>query len=351
MSKSSSFGKLILFGSGETSEAGKRIHRKIFQTIPQLAKIAILETPAGFQPNSKNVAKEIASVFNFSLKEFVSSTVIVPARKKGTDFSPDNPSLLKLLDHADYIFLGPGSPTYAVSQLKRSLALKLMLKKWKHGTTLCLSSAAAIAAGKYTLPVYEIYKAGADLYWEKGLNILNLINFPGIVITHWNNTEGGKYLDTSRGFMGKERFLKLTKLLPEKTPILGIDEHSAIVFDFSNNCFLVEGVGGVTLKSSSKEVKFMSGKCYSLDSLSKIKVIETKKPEIKKTKKSQKMQVKKTIKISLLPKNIQQLLLQREEAKKKKDFKTSDILRNKLFDLGYKVEDFSDGSQKIYKYF
>ena len=41
---------------------------------------------------------------------------VVPARKRGTPFSPDDPNILRPLLQANIIFMGPGSPTYAVRQ-------------------------------------------------------------------------------------------------------------------------------------------------------------------------------------------------------------------------------------------
>ena len=78
-------GKLILFGSGETSDTGKAIHRHVLQTTSNKQVVSIFETPAGFQPNSFEVAKEVADMFNTSLKEFVLNVNIIPARKKGLE--------------------------------------------------------------------------------------------------------------------------------------------------------------------------------------------------------------------------------------------------------------------------
>ncbi|MGQ9833308.1 MAG: hypothetical protein ACUVRJ_05870 [Candidatus Villigracilaceae bacterium] len=39
---------------------------------------------------------------------------IIPARKRGLTESPDNPDVLRPLKDASLIFMGPGSPTYAI---------------------------------------------------------------------------------------------------------------------------------------------------------------------------------------------------------------------------------------------
>ncbi|MBI2431111.1 MAG: Type 1 glutamine amidotransferase-like domain-containing protein [Candidatus Levybacteria bacterium] len=333
------FGKLVLFGSGETSPTGKKIHRKILQSFSQKQNITILETPAGFQPNSHFVAEEIAKVFRQSLLEFIYDVFIIPD-------NPDNLSILKPLKQATYIFLGPGSPTYTVRQLQKTRTLQIMLDRWKNGATLCLSSAAAIAIGKYTLPVYEIYKTGSDLYWEKGLNIFQHVGLSFIVITHWNNKEGGEHLDTRYCYMGQERFAKLRKLLPKNTAILGIDEHTAIIFDFENRIFSIEGVGTATLLKDKKKAVFNNGNYYMFDSFITFSphVIQSPKKPIIKKRTVEYI----TIKKYSLPKDLQVLLKQREKAKGEKDFTKADEIRHLFEEKGYKIED-TKKEQKVYK--
>ena len=47
---------------------------------------------------------------------------MVPARKRGTPFSPDDAEIVTPLLEANVIMMGPGSPTYAVRQLQGSVA-------------------------------------------------------------------------------------------------------------------------------------------------------------------------------------------------------------------------------------
>ena len=250
------FGITIIFGSGETSESGKAIHRHVFRQLGIKQKISVLETPAGFQPNSFQVASGVANIFKTSLNEFVTEVNIIPARKKGIYESPDNPEIIRPLSTSTFIFLGPGSPTYTVKQMSGSLAFKVLMERWKFGATLGLSSAAALAMSAFTLPVYEIYKAGYDLTWGKGLDLFGSIGLRLAIVTHWNNNEGGKDLDTRFCFMGEKRFEKLRKLLPSDIGILGIDEHTAIVFDFEKDEFYIDGVGSATFLRGGKTSVF-----------------------------------------------------------------------------------------------
>lgn len=75
-------GKIVLFGSGETSATGRAIHDRLMAELPPPIVVAILETPAGFQPNSEHVAREVAEFITERLKNYRPEVRIIPARKK-----------------------------------------------------------------------------------------------------------------------------------------------------------------------------------------------------------------------------------------------------------------------------
>ncbi|MFO3796431.1 MAG: hypothetical protein ACK8QZ_03990 [Anaerolineales bacterium] len=56
---------------------------------------------------------------------------------------------MKPLRPASIIFMGPGSPTYAVRQLKNSLAWKVLRARYRLGSALIFASAATIAIGQW----------------------------------------------------------------------------------------------------------------------------------------------------------------------------------------------------------
>ena len=82
-----------------------------------------------------------------------------------------------------------------------------------------------------SLPVYEIYKVGEELHWIEGLDLFNFYGLKLVFIPHWNNNEGGAELDTSRCFMGQERFMRLIEMLPDEVTIVGLDEKTALIID------------------------------------------------------------------------------------------------------------------------
>ena len=234
---------LAIFGSGETAPSAVRTHTRVLESIGKdKPNIAILSTPAGFQPNVEVVCEEIAKFFEKSLQNFHPRVRVVYAN---TAEQCNDSVILSHLETADYIFAGPGSPTYMARIAKDSALLASIEKRVQQGASLALSSAAAIACSKFCLPVYEIYKAGFDLYWEEGLSLYANLFEETTIITHFNNTEGGKKLDTSHAWMGKERFATLLTLLPKKERVLGIDEHTALLYNLATKKQEVLGKGKV----------------------------------------------------------------------------------------------------------
>ena len=252
-------GLIILFGSGETSSTGRKVFETIFKSLPQSPRLALLETPAGFELNSHQVISRVSDFFAHRLQNYNPQVEIIPARKCGTRFSPNNPDIAISLVNADLIFMGPGSPSYAVRQLRDSLTWHYLIARHCLGAMLALASAATVAISTCALPVYEIYKVGEDLHWIPGLDFFKPYGLKLVIIPHWNNHEGGIDLDTSRCFMGQERFALLMGMLPEEMTIIGLDEKTALIMDPSSGECRVSGVGMVTL--------LHTGSKYMLDAL------------------------------------------------------------------------------------
>jgi hypothetical protein len=106
--------------------------------------------------------------------------------------------------------------------------------------------------GAAALPVYEIYKAGQELHWLDGLNLFSAVDMKLAIVPHWNNAEGGNY-DTRYCYMGAGRFLELEKQLGSEIAVLGIDEHTACIFDLPAQECLVMGAGTVTIRCDGSE--------------------------------------------------------------------------------------------------
>lgn len=232
---------LVLFGSGEISPTGRKIHEYVFEQMKKDSiNIALITTPAGFQPNVNIVYDEVAQFFKDSLKNFHPNINLVNANTKK---DANDQQVVNNLNDADYIFTGPGSPTYALQQLEDTLLLEKIKERLGQGATLSLASAATIAFSNFSLPVYEIYKVGSALHWKQGLNFYESYFKKITVVPHLNNEEGGEKTDTSYCYMGKNRFQKLLSLLPKSEEVWGIDEHTAAIIDLQTKQYQAIGKG------------------------------------------------------------------------------------------------------------
>lgn len=265
-------GRIAFLGSGETSLAGGRIFETLARLLPDPPRVAVLETPAGFELNSASVAGRVADFLRTRLQNYSPRVDVVPARKRNSLFSPDNPEILKPLLDANLIFMGPGSPTYLVRQLKDTLAWDVIRARHRLGAALVFASAATISVGAWVLPVYEIYKVGQDVHSLPGLNIFSDFGVPLSFIPHWNNTDGGDDLDTSRCFIGMERFAHWCDMLPSDHTLVGLDEHTGLILDFEKNECTVSGVSSASLIRECNPEIYAAGKIFPLTELGNFKI-------------------------------------------------------------------------------
>ena len=326
-------GNIVLFGSGETSPNGRTVHERMFRELKSPVRVAVLETPAGFQCNSALVAGKIGEFLQDKLRNYRPDVSIISARRKGSRFSPDDPDLLAPMLAANYIFLGPGSPTYAVRHLEDTLAYRYLVRRHLQGAMLALASAAAFAISSEVVPVYEIFKVGADPRWVRGLDFLGMYGLDVACVPHWNNAEGGDEVDTTHGFIGLERFMQLRALLPESTHILGIDEHTAVVLDFAAGVGRVMGRGAATLCYADQDDVVPSGEAFDLALLGPWHAapppagfVSEPSPEA-------------VVVPASLPDGAADLLEQRKAARANKEWARSDALREQLAAMGVMVQD------------
>ncbi len=260
-------GLIVLLGSGETAPTIRKVYHWLFDYLDTDIHLGILETPAGFEPNSDRVAQDIADFMEKRLQNFQPDISIIPARKRGTAFSPDDPDILTPLLKANVIMMGPGSPTYAARQLMDSAAWHTLLARHRLGASLIFASATTIASSAHALPVYEIYKVGQDLHWQKGLNFFATFGLSLVFIPHWNNNDGGDELDTSHCYIGTDRYDQLVAMLPDNPTIVGIDEHTALIIDPVGECCRVMGVGDMRVIRDGQEKHFANGTTFDIREL------------------------------------------------------------------------------------
>jgi cyanophycinase-like exopeptidase len=240
-------GVIALMGSGETAALGREVFVQVFRRLARPILVAVLDTPAGFQPNADLVAGKVAEFVTQRLQDFAPQVKVVRARFKGGPDDTNTPQAREVLSGANCVFAGPGSPGFMIRQLQDSQVLTALRERHLLGAALVFSSAAALAASAHALPIYEIFKAGADLHWLAGLDLLGPFGYHLTIVPHWNNKEGGEELDTSHCFMGLARFERLQALLPPQETILGIDEHTACLLELAEETGKVVGKGTLTL--------------------------------------------------------------------------------------------------------
>ena len=229
---------LAIMGSGETTPTMAKVHRDLFDRLgPGPVPAVLVDTPYGFQANAQEISARAVAYF----RESVGRKVEVASLLRAEGASPlAVEAALASVGEARWVFAGPGSPTYALRQWRPTVLPRLLADKLADGGCLVFSSAAALTLGRWTVPVYEIYKVGADPLWEEGLDLLAPLGPDVAVIPHYDNAEGGTH-DTRYCYLGEARLRALEAQLPEGGWVLGVDEHTVCVFDLEAGTVAVAG--------------------------------------------------------------------------------------------------------------
>jgi cyanophycinase-like exopeptidase len=255
-------GILAIMGSGETAPTMVRTHRTLFERVGD-RPAALLDTPYGFQSNADDISQRAVGYFAASVGRSIGvvswRTVPPPglARERAA----------AALRSAGWLFAGPGSPTYALRQWRDTPVQSAFIDVLARDGVVVLASAAALTLGSHTVPVYEIYKAGIDPHWVPGLNLVETISgLPAVVIPHYDNAEGGNH-DTRYCYLGENRLCRLEADLPEKSFVLGVDEHTAVLLDPDARTASVVGNGVMTIRQAGHSVIYPAGSVVEFDAL------------------------------------------------------------------------------------
>lgn len=236
-------GRLVIMGSGETAPTMIKPHRMLLESVPEGSAV-LLDTPYGFQENADDITARARHYFRASVGHEVSA-----AGWRGADIDGlVRERALSAVRSAQWVFAGPGSPTYALRAWRDTALPGLLRDTVSGGGTVVFASAAALTLGSRTVPVYEIYKAGLAPYWEPGLDLVeDLTGLPAVVIPHYDNAEGGHH-DTRFCYLGERRLAALEAELPDDAFVLGVDEHTAVVLDIGAGTVSVLGNGVLTIR-------------------------------------------------------------------------------------------------------
>lgn len=253
--------RLVVMGSGETAPTMVRVHRELFASSPT-GPAVMLDTPFAFQANRAELVARTRSYFGQSV-----GREIEVALWSGVEESAEQGKALALLDRATWAFAGPGSPTYALRRWRGTPVPGALANLVRRGGTLVLGSAAAITLGSHAIPVYEIYKVGADPQWLEGLDLLaELTGIQAAVVPHFDNKEGATH-DTRFCYLGEQRLALLEAQLPEDVGVLGVDEHTAMIVDVEARTLTVAGTGLVSIRRRGDTKTFVAGQSLHLDDL------------------------------------------------------------------------------------
>ena len=197
-----------------------------------------LDTAYGFQQNVPQMSEKLEEYFKTSLHVAL-TTLHFASYAKASEL--ERTLFTQQVRQANYVFAGPGSPTYALSQWSPLHFGDDLLDVLDHGGTVCFASAAALTLGAFTAPIYEVYKVGVEEpRWREGLNVLAPFGLNCVVIPHFDNNEGGNY-DTRYCYLGEKRLLELEAKLPDGVATLGVDEHTALILDLADGTVTVKG--------------------------------------------------------------------------------------------------------------
>lgn len=254
---------LTIMGSGETAPTMMKPHRDLIARLPGRPSAVVLDTPYGFQENAPELASRAVEYF----RQSVGHPIEVAGLIRLHDADPlEVEQGLDRVRRADYLFAGPGSPTYALRQWAGTAVPDIVRGKLRNGGAVTFASAAALTLGRFTVPVYEIYKVGAEPRWLDGLDILGEIGLNVAVIPHYDNTEGGHH-DTRFCYLGERRLRLLEEMLPADAHVIGVDEHTGVVLDLDASTATVIGNGTVTVRVRGTSTTFPSGSVVSIDQL------------------------------------------------------------------------------------
>jgi len=258
---------LTIMGSGETAPTMIKVHREVFDRLGRAEPSAVLlDTPYGFQANADIISERAVEYFRQSVGRRVE---VAQLRRTDTGDTVAIERALARVRSADWLFTGPGSPSFALRQWSGTPVpgvLADLLAAGGPGGALVFSSAAALTLGVASVPVYEIYKVGADPFWLDGLDLLSALGLPVAVIPHFDNTEGGNH-DTRFCYLGEPRLERLERELPDGAFVLGVDEHTGLILDLDADSATILGRGVVTVRQQGRVRVLEAGQTLALDVL------------------------------------------------------------------------------------
>jgi len=256
---------LAIMGSGEIAPTMAKVHRSLFERFGTGAATGatLIDTPYGFQENADELTERIVEHFQVNIGR---SMTVASYRSSDTGPAAAAAAVGRIAE-AGYVLSGPGSPSYALRHWLGGPIPGTLQAKLASGGIVTMASAAALTLGLVTIPVYEIYKVGDRPTWLDGLDLLGpATGLKAAVVPHYDNAEGGTH-DTRFCYIGERRLRVLERALPRGAFVLGVDSHTALVFDLDARTASVRGLGGVTVRVQGRSRAFAHGTETTIDEL------------------------------------------------------------------------------------
>lgn len=251
-------------GSGETSPTMVTPHKQIIADLRNSTKpiLNVLDTPFGFQENAEVLTNKLTEYFAQSVGESVGTVSMRNVHISSSDLA----QAVNSIRDSDWLFAGPGSPSYAL-KVWRELGVTPHFNEVLSRGTLTFASAAALTVGSHTIPVYEMYKVGEDPHWLPGLNLLeHHTGMSAAIIPHFDNTEGANH-DTRFCYIGERRLRVLESMLPPETFIIGVDGHTGVSFNLQTRIATVFGLGQMTIRHHGESWIVNNGESATFDEI------------------------------------------------------------------------------------
>ena len=245
---------LAIMGSGETAPTMVTTHQQLLARLPDPAVAVLVETPYGFQENATEISERTIDYFARRVGHAITA---VGPRTPSDLQGPVWDDAVAALQDADYVFAGPGSPTYALRQWEGTAFADVLAAKLRTGGIVTFASAAAVGLGRAAVPVYEIYKVGQAPEWVPGLDLLSIAGLDAAVIPHFDNAEGGTH-DTRFCYLGARRLEIMERQLGDDALVIGVDEHTALILDLSSGTAEVQGRGGITVRRARRVLRTLA---------------------------------------------------------------------------------------------
>jgi len=266
---------LAIIGSGETSPTMVTVHRELVSRLGLASPQAmVFATPYAFQENAADVSARTQRYFadsvGLQVRVAAGTSPNADPGMAPPRIPPDEEDEARQaadIRAADWVFAGPGSPSYALAHWQAGPVAAGLRDRVLAGDGLTvLASAAAATAGRFTLPVYEIYKAGGALRWLNGLDLLGPLGLTVALIPHYDNAEGGRH-DTRHCYLGERRLAVMERELADDAAVLGVDEHTAVLIDLRTSDIEIRGRGSVTVRRSGDSMVLPAGTRLSVAEL------------------------------------------------------------------------------------